>query len=65
MNQSLMNAAIIGASSSTKNQAGERDAPDRKGNLWRFGMKVCIGADARTGRAHSLEATATNEHNLQ
>ncbi len=32
----------------------------KKGNEWRFGMKLHIGVDAGTGLAQSLGATATN-----
>lgn len=63
----LMDATIIEAPSSTKNQQGERD-PERhqakKGNQWHFGMKAHIGVDARTGLTHSFTTTAANEHDL-
>ncbi len=39
----IVDASIIAAPSSTKNQA-------RKGNEWYFGMKLHIGTDAETGR---------------
>jgi IS5 family transposase len=48
----LVDATIIAAPSSTKNQDGERD-PEmhqvKKGNEWHFGMKAHIGADADSG----------------
>ena len=48
----IVDASIIEAPSSTKNRAGKRDPEmhqTKKGNEWRFGMKVHIGADAQTG----------------
>jgi IS5 family transposase len=63
----LLDATIIEAPSSTKNQAGERDPEmhqTKKGNQWHFGMKAHIGVDARTGLTHSFTTTAANEHYL-
>ena len=64
---SLVDATIIEAPTSTKNQTGQRDPQmhqTRKGNQWYFGMKAHIGVDARTGLTHSLATTAANEHDL-
>jgi IS5 family transposase len=59
----IVDAAIIGAPSSTKNSAKSRD-PEmkqaKKGKEWRFGCKAHIGVDAGTGMAHSLEVTGEN-----
>jgi IS5 family transposase len=59
----LVDATIIAAPSSTKNQAGARD-PDmhqtKKGNQWYFGMKAHIGVDAESGLVHTVEGTAAN-----
>jgi IS5 family transposase len=59
----LVDATIIAAPSSTKNQAGARD-PDmhqtKKGNQWYFGMKAHIGADAESGLVHTVVGTAAN-----
>jgi transposase, IS5 family len=59
----LVDATIIAAPSSTKNQAGTRD-PDmhqaKKGNQWHFGMKAHIGADAESGLVHTVVGTAAN-----
>lgn len=55
----IVDASIIHAPSSTKNQRGERDPEMRqtkKGNQWYFGMKVHVGTDKR-GVTHSLEVT--------
>jgi IS5 family transposase len=64
---SIIDATIIKASSSTKNESGERDPEMRqtkKGNEWHFGMKAHIGVDAGTGYAHSLTVTAANVHDI-
>ena len=59
----LVDASIIEVPSSTKNQAGERDPETRqtkKGDQWRFGMKVHIGVDSETGVEHRIVTTAAN-----
>ena len=59
----IVDATIIAAPSSTKNQEQSRD-PDmhqtKKGNQWHFGMKAHIGVDAESGLVHSVVATAAN-----
>lgn len=64
---SIVDATIIAAPSSTKNQSGERD-PEmhqvKKGNEWHFGMKMHIGVDDALGLIHSVETTAANEHDI-
>ena len=64
----IVDASIISAPSSTKNQKKERD-PDmhstRKGQQWYFGMKAHIGVDSRTRLIHSVVATAANVHDSQ
>lgn len=61
----IVDAAIIGAPSSTKNANKTRD-PDmhqtRKGQQWYFGMKMHIGVGSRTGLVHSAAVTAANVH---
>ncbi len=55
----IVDATIIHAPSSTKNQSGKRDPEmkqTRKGNVWHFGMKVHTGTDKR-GLTHSLTVT--------
>ena len=63
----IVDATIIAAPSSIKNQQGERD-PEmhqvKKGNQYYFGMKLHIGVDAETGIVHSLRATSANVHDL-
>jgi IS5 family transposase len=61
----IVDATIIGAPSSTKNAAKERDPEmhqTRKGQQWFFGMKLHIGVDSVTGLAHSAVVTAANIH---
>ena len=63
----VVDASIVAAPTSTKNKAGERDPEmhqTKKGNQWHFGMKMHVGADAETGVAHSLAATAANESDV-
>jgi IS5 family transposase len=55
----IVDATIIAAPSSTKNQSRSRDPEMRqtkKGNVWHFGMKVHVGTDKR-GIVHSLVTT--------
>lgn len=63
----IVDATIISAPTSTKNQDGKRD-PDmhqtRKGNEWHFGMKMHIGVDDALGVIHSIETTAANAHDI-
>jgi len=63
----IMDASIIAAPSSTRNQSGTRD-PEmhqaKKGNQWHFGMKVHVGVDDTLGLIHSLKTTAANVHDL-
>ena len=61
----IVDATIIGAPSSTKNERKERDPEmhqTRKGQQWYFGMKLHIGVDSKTGLAHSAVVTAANVH---
>jgi len=64
---SIVDATLISAPSSTKNEKKERDPEMRqtkKGNEWRFGMKCHVGVDAGSGYAHSLATTAANVHDI-
>lgn len=61
----IVDATIIHAPSSTKNQSGERDPEmhqTKKGNQWYFGMKAHIGVDSRQKLVHSIVVTAANVH---
>jgi transposase, IS5 family len=59
----IVDATIIHAPSSTKNENKERDAEmhqTRKGNQWYFGMKAHIGVDSKEGIVHSVCSTAAS-----
>lgn len=63
----IVDATLLAAPSSTKNETGERDPEmhqTKKGNQWHFGMKFHIGVDAQSGLVHSTHATAANVHDL-
>ena len=59
----VVDATIISAPSSTKNEDNSRDPEmhqTKKGNDWHFGMKAHIGVDAHSGAVHTLETTPAN-----
>jgi IS5 family transposase len=59
----IVDATIIHAPSSTKNEKRERDPAmhqTRKGNQWYFGMKAHIGVDSKEGIVHSVCSTAAS-----
>ena len=65
---SIVDASIIDAPSSTKNEERQRDPEmhqTRKGKQWHFGMKMHIGVDDTLGLIHSLETTPANTHDLR
>jgi transposase, IS5 family len=60
----VVDATLIAAPSSTKNQSGERDPEmhqSKKGQQWYFGMKAQIGVDAESGLVHTVRGTAGND----
>jgi transposase, IS5 family len=64
----IVDATLIAASPSTKNQAGKRDPEMRsskKGNQWYFGMKAHIGVDARSGLVHTAGVTSGSVHDAK
>jgi IS5 family transposase len=64
----LVDATIIDAPSSKKNEARARDpemSSTKKGNTWYFGMKAHVGVDADSGIVHSLETTTAKVHDSQ
>ena len=64
----IVDATIIAAPSSTKNQDKARDPEmhqTKKGNQWYFGMKVHIGVDSKSGLVHSAGVTPANVHDSQ
>lgn len=64
---SIVDATIISAPGSTKNQSGRRDPEmhqTRKGNQWYHGMKIHSGVDAGSGYVHTITATSANVHDI-
>jgi IS5 family transposase len=61
----VVDATILAAAGSTKNQTGQRDpemGSTKKGNQWQFGMKAHIGVDAKSGLVHSVRTSSANVH---
>jgi len=59
----IVDATIIHAPSSTKNDEGKRDPEmhqTRKGKQWYFGLKAHIGVDAKHGHVHSVATSAAS-----
>jgi IS5 family transposase len=64
----IVDASIIDAPTSTKNQHKQRDTEmhaTKKGNQWYFGMKLHIGVNSTTGIIHSAGVSAANMHDSQ
>jgi IS5 family transposase len=59
----IVDATLISAPSSTKNQDGQRD-PEmhqaRKNKQWYFGMKAHVAVDSKTKLIHAILASAAN-----
>ena len=56
----IVDATLIAAPPSTKNEARKRDpemTSSKKGNQWHFGMKAHIGVDTAHGLVHTLAVT--------
>jgi len=63
----VVDATIIAAPSSTKNQSEGRDPEmhqTRKGKQWHFGMKAHIGVDANSGLIHTVVTTSANVNDV-
>ena len=63
----MVDATIIAAPPSTKNQSGKRNPEmhqTRKGQQWYFGMKAHVGSDSVSRTVHSLTTTAANEADI-
>lgn len=61
----IVDATILAAAGSTKNEPGKRDpemSSTRKGTVWHFGMKAHIGVDAKSGLVHSVRTTTASTH---
>ena len=64
----IVDATIVHAPSSTKNEKKERDPEmhqTRKGNQWYFGLKAHIGVDAKEGTVHTVCTSAANVADMQ
>jgi IS5 family transposase len=64
----IVDATIISAPSSTKNQDKTRDKEmkqTKKGNQWYFGMKAHVGTDTGRGLVHSVVVTDASVHDSQ
>lgn len=64
----VVDATILAAPSSTKNQTGKRDpemSSTQKGGDWHFGMKAHIGVDAKNGLVHTVRTTTASVHDSQ
>jgi len=56
----IVDATLIAAPPSTKNEARQRDpemSSSKKGNQWHFGMKAHIGVDTAHGLVHTVGVT--------
>jgi IS5 family transposase len=64
---SAVDATLIAAPSSTKNQGKTRDPEmhsSQKGNQWHFGLKAHIGVDAESGLVHTVRCTSGNVNDV-
>jgi IS5 family transposase len=64
----IVDATIIAAPGSTKNQEQERDpemTSTQKGNQWHFGMKAHVGVDTKNGLVHTVVCTTASVHDSQ
>lgn len=64
----IVDATIIGAPSSTKNQDGQWDPEmhqTAKGRQWYFAMKAHVGVDSKTKLVHAILASAANVHDRE
>jgi transposase, IS5 family len=63
----VVDATLIAAPSSTKNETRSRDPEMRqtkKGNNYYHGMKAHIGVDMASGLVHTVQTTAANSHDV-
>ena len=64
----IVDATIINAPSSTKNETRKRDPEmkqTKKGNQWYFGMKAHVGTESKRGLVHSIVVTNAGVHDSQ
>ncbi len=65
---SIVDATIVIAPTSTKNQQKKRDpemSSTKKGNTWQFGMKAHTGVDTKRGLVHTLVTTTARVHDCK
>lgn len=63
----IVDATIIHAPTSTKNESKQRDpemSHTKKGNQYYFGMKCHVGVDAESGIVHTALSTDAKEHDI-
>lgn len=63
----VVDATLIAAPGSTKNQEKKRDpemSQSKKGNQWYFGMKAHIGVDADSGLIHTVKCSTGKEADI-
>lgn len=61
----LVDATLIAAPPSTKNETRMRDpemSQTKKGNTWHFGMKIHTGTDVDSGLVHTIKVTTARVH---
>ena len=66
--RTIVDATILHAPTSTKNQERQRDPEmkqTKKGNQWYFGMKAHVGTDTQKGLVHSVVVTDASVHDSQ
>jgi IS5 family transposase len=64
----LVDATLIAAASSTKNQTRRRDpemSSTKKGNQWHFGLKAHVSVDAQTGLVTRVLTSTAKVHDKQ
>jgi len=64
----IVDATLIAASPSTKNEARTRDpemSQSKKGNQWYFGMKAHVGVDVHSGLVHTAGVTTGSVHDAR
>ncbi len=62
----MVDAEIIHAQPSTKNQERKRDPKmhqTKNGNQWYFGMKIHVGADVNSELVHTVSVTPAQREN--
>lgn len=61
----IVDATLLAAPSSTKNESGKRDpemSSTKKGANYYFGMKAHIGVDSKKGLVHTVEVSTAKNH---